>query len=154
MIKVKDYCGSIVMTSLSPSLQGVFPLFCRCEEPVRLPSPVIARSAGRFPSPRHCEECRKARRSNLIAWFPHTQLFPMFVIARKDGVLPKQSLFSRTFGIPAQLQPRTQRLPRGTTVPLAVTDWGPEIASGTCRPAITDRKKKYCYIISSRNGDD
>ncbi len=79
----------------------------------------------------------QAQRGNPIAWFPHAQLFPMFVIARKDGVLTKQSLFFRTPGISNQLRPNYQRLLRGTTVPLAMTE-GVRLPRALCALAMTD----------------
>ncbi len=55
---------------------------------------VIARSAEGLPSPPSLRGVPKARRSNLFAWFPHAQLLPMFVIARKGVSLDEAiSLF-------------------------------------------------------------
>ncbi len=70
-----------------------------------LPFPVIARSAVR-----HDEAIS-------LRGFPTLGCSPMFVIARKDEVLTKQSLFVSTFGSAIQMRPRAQRLPRALTGP-------------------------------------
>ncbi len=64
---------------------------------VRPTTPVITRSAAgttKQPPTSSLRGRAKPFRSNLLAWFPYARLSPMFVIARKDEVLPKQSLIS------------------------------------------------------------
>ncbi len=41
--------------------------------------------------PRHCEECRKARRSNLIAWIPRASLVP-YVRHCEEGRSPSEAI--------------------------------------------------------------
>ncbi len=119
-----------------------FPLVARS-----VPSFLSLRGARKASFHRHCEECHRHDEAISLRGFPTLNCSPCSSLRGRTEVLTKQSLFSRTFGIPAQLQPRTQRLPRATCVALAVTDWGPEIASGTCSPAITDRKRSIVTLF-------
>ncbi len=52
---------------------------------------ILARKGGALPPPRHCEECRKAQRSNLITWFSHARLSP-HVRHCEEGRSPSEAI--------------------------------------------------------------
>ncbi len=57
----------------------IAPPICHCKEYPQVSMSLRGVPQARRSNPtlsRHCEEGRKSFRSNLIAWFPHAQLYP------------------------------------------------------------------------------